>query len=165
MMKLIQGNALYAAFLERYKTEGSENLTAQGKTTEPEELLEERRKLEKQMQLTLRKFLPNNSTGSFTVMRQKIEKLVDDGYTFTKWLDPAQQAELQARAQETRILKSPLELRFEERERIRLLEEEKTRSGPAKSASPEPEKHLPVHKRVQMQKEAEAAAAAADVIG
>jgi hypothetical protein len=83
------------------------------------------------MQLTLRKFLPNNSTGSFTVMRQKIEKLIDDGFTFNKWRDPAQVAEEQARALESRVLKSPLELRFEERERARLLEEEKTR-GPQK---------------------------------
>lgn len=45
----------------------------------------DRKQLEKQMQTTLKKFLPNNFTGSFTVMRQKIEKMVDDGYTFTKY--------------------------------------------------------------------------------
>jgi hypothetical protein len=42
------------------------------------------------MQMTMRKFLPGNVTGSFTVMRQKIEKMVDDGFTFLPY-SPIQQ--------------------------------------------------------------------------
>lgn len=52
-----------------------------------EERILARKNLEKSMQMTLRKFLPNNFTGSFTVMRQKIEKMVDDGFTFLPY-DP-----------------------------------------------------------------------------
>lgn len=88
LLKQLQGSALYSSFLEKFKQEGSENPTHhhQG-SKDNEKRAEERKQLEKSMQMTLRKFLPNNFTGSFTVMRQKIEKLVDDGYTFTKFED------------------------------------------------------------------------------
>lgn len=40
------------------------------------------------MHMTQRKFEPGNVTGSFSVMRQKIEKVVDDGYTFAHMNEP-----------------------------------------------------------------------------
>ncbi len=68
--------------------------------------------------MTLRKFIPNSSTGSLAVMRQKIEKLVDDGFTFLKY-DPALDRNLSPAEikQEivNKITKSPLELLFAER--------------------------------------------------
>ena len=35
--------------------------------------------------MTLKKFMPSNFTSSFTVMRQKIEKMIEDGYSFKKF--------------------------------------------------------------------------------
>ena len=76
MLKQLTGHALYTSFLERFK---QENVKASYSNMDP---IEAKKRLERSMQLTMRKFLPNNFTGSFTVMRQKIEKLVDDGFTF-----------------------------------------------------------------------------------
>jgi len=94
----------------------------------------------------MRKFLPNNFTGSFTVMRQKIEKLVDDGYTFLKWEERQSEANKQ---NENRVLKSPLEIRFEEREQEKAEEERMAmlkRPVPVKE-----EEKVPMHKRKKLE--------------
>jgi hypothetical protein len=45
---------------------------------------EKKNNIEKSTQMTLKKFMPNNFTSSFTVMRQKIEKMIEEGYSFKK---------------------------------------------------------------------------------
>lgn len=115
MMKQINDKALFAQFLELL----SKQSQLAGQNLD-EAQMEERRKFERHMQQVLRKFLPNSSTGSFAVMRQKIEKLVDDGFTFLKY-DPALDRNLSPSEikQEivNKITKSPLELLFAERQR------------------------------------------------
>jgi hypothetical protein len=97
--------------------------------------------------MTMRKFLPNNFTGSFTVMRQKIEKLVDDGYSFLKWEE--RHLNNTVRNFDTSVMKSPLEIRLQEREAEKAEQERlamlKRPPPPPKEVIPE--KPLPMHKR------------------
>lgn len=78
----IYGTRLYQNFLEQFQKEEQD---AQNKV---EDNSENRKELERIMHITQRKFEPNNVTGSFSVMRQKIEKVIDDGFTFANMNEP-----------------------------------------------------------------------------
>lgn len=74
MLKQIKGNGLFQNFLEKFKQEGSEEL--------PTPDNEDDKELSRLKNMTMRKFVPTNVNGCFTVMRQRVEKMVEDGYTF-----------------------------------------------------------------------------------
>ena len=78
----IYGTRLYHNFLEQFQKE------EQDAKSKVEDNSENRRQLERIMHMTQRKFEPNNVTGSFSVMRQKIEKVIDDGFTFANMNEP-----------------------------------------------------------------------------
>ena len=71
-MKGVFCNTLVHSFLERF----SHDLNEQ---EEDEDVVECREEVVKN---TLKKFVPPNTTACFSVMRSKIEKAVDDGFTF-----------------------------------------------------------------------------------
>ena len=79
----IYGTRLYQNFLEQFQKE--EQDAKGGKVVDNSE---NRKELERIMHMTQRKFEPNNVTGSFSVMRQKIEKVIDDGFTFANINEP-----------------------------------------------------------------------------
>lgn len=74
MLQEVDANSMMLDFVERL----------QHNQAESEFGIESQRKanVEKSTQMTLKKFMPTNLTSSFTVMRQKIEKLVEEGLTF-----------------------------------------------------------------------------------
>ena len=101
MLQQIDGPHVFMEFLERFDQ-------MQGDTDDKIDQ-EKKNNIEKSTAITLKKFMPNNFTSSFTVMRQKIEKMIEDGFSFKNNVvedSPEQKKEL---------VLSPLELIHEQR--------------------------------------------------
>ncbi len=76
MLKEVDSSNMFMDFIERIKQ--SESSIAEMASLDQEK----KNNIEHSTRMTLKKFMPNNFTSSFTVMRQKAEKLIEDGYTF-----------------------------------------------------------------------------------
>ncbi len=61
----------------------------------------------------MKRFAPGNVTGSFSVMRQKIEKAIEEGLTFKR--GEGEEEDEQTKRKRREEAKSPIEKVFEER--------------------------------------------------
>eukprot|EP00347_Sterkiella_histriomuscorum_P021915 403332329 len=115
MLHQVDEQQIFLDFIERLQQAENENISQQIDA-------EKKNNIEKSTQITLKKFMPNNFTSSFTVMRQKIEKLVEDGYSFKKYSKKQSPEKLDK--EKLLQMKSPLEIVHEIKEQERLLKEE-----------------------------------------
>lgn len=107
LLQQINGEHLFMEFLERFdhiKGDLDDKLDQEKKIN-----------IEKSTAITLKKFMPNNFTNSFTVMRQKIEKMIEEGFSFKNRVKEEEESN-----QKKILIKSPIELIHEEKERIRM---------------------------------------------
>ncbi|CDW77892.1 glutathione peroxidase [Stylonychia lemnae] len=113
MLHQIDEQKVFLDFIERLQTMENDNILS----LDPNK----KNNIEKSTQMTLKKFMPTNYTSTFTVVRQKIEKLVDEGYSFKQQeKQKPEKIDKQAILQ----LKSPIEKIHEEKEKERMMQEE-----------------------------------------
>ena len=144
MVKGVFCNTLVHSFLERF----SHDLNEQKE--EDEDVVECREEVVKN---TLKKFVPPNTTACFSVMRSKIEKAVDDGYTFKVPVESERPTPEQLWEQRMGA-KSPVEQVFEDRkaiiekrEREYLMRTRQFVSAPKANQANSKKPKMPFHKR------------------